>query len=175
MTEIEGPILLDTTVLVLLARGKEAARRVDERYRLRTRPEKPFLSIVTLGEMLAFARSRRWGDEKSRRLVEIAQELVVVDIRHKPILEGFAEVKTIAREQGRGIGDNDLWIAATARAIGACLLTTDRDFDFLDGKFLRREWIDPRGLAGPTRVSEPLSAYQQDPLPGEGGGSTGST
>ncbi|MGH7149813.1 MAG: type II toxin-antitoxin system VapC family toxin [Planctomycetota bacterium] len=166
MTEIEGPILLDTDILVHLARGKEPARRLDERYRLRTLREKPFLSIVTVGEMLAFARSSGWGEEKRERLAEIARELVIVDIRPGPIVEAFAELKTFAKEQGEAIGDNDLWIAATARAIGACLLTTDRDFDFLDGRFIRREWIDPRGLAGPTRVSEPLAAYPRDPLPG---------
>ncbi len=41
------------------------------------------------------------------------------------------------------MGKNDLWIAATANATGALLLTTDKDFDHLDGAFLNRVWIDP--------------------------------
>jgi predicted nucleic acid-binding protein len=36
-----------------------------------------------------------------------------------------------------------LWIAATAHATGARLLTTDHDFDHLDPTFLARDWIDP--------------------------------
>jgi tRNA(fMet)-specific endonuclease VapC len=41
---------------------------------------------------------------------------------------------------------NDLWIAATAAATGALLLTTDRDFDDLHPGSLRREWVDPESL-----------------------------
>ena len=44
---------------------------------------------------------------------------------------------------GQPIGKNDAWIAATASITGACLLTTDKDFDRLDSLFLTREWIDP--------------------------------
>jgi len=38
----------------------------------------------------------------------------------------------------------DLWIAATAHATGARLLTTDKDFDHLHPAFVQRDWIDPR-------------------------------
>jgi predicted nucleic acid-binding protein len=31
------------------------------------------------------------------------------------------------------MGENDLWIAATARALGATLVTRDQDFDNIDG------------------------------------------
>ena len=37
----------------------------------------------------------------------------------------------------RRMGKNDLWIAATAHASGATLLSTDRDFQQLDGVWLR--------------------------------------
>jgi len=43
----------------------------------------------------------------------------------------------------RTIGQNDLWIAAAAKATGATLLTTDRDFDHLDPTQLQRIHIDP--------------------------------
>jgi predicted nucleic acid-binding protein len=41
------------------------------------------------------------------------------------------------------LGDNDVWIAATASLADAVFLTTDRDFDPLHGIFLTREWVDP--------------------------------
>ena len=41
------------------------------------------------------------------------------------------------------MGDNDVWIAATAAAAGAYLLTTDKDFDHLHPTYVQREWIDP--------------------------------
>ncbi len=42
----------------------------------------------------------------------------------------------------RSMGKNDLWIAATAHASGAVLVTTDRDFDHLHGIWLNREFVD---------------------------------
>lgn len=41
------------------------------------------------------------------------------------------------------MGDNDLWIAATAKVTGALLLTTDKDFDHLYPVHLQRDWINP--------------------------------
>ena len=40
------------------------------------------------------------------------------------------------------MGKNDLWVAATAHAIGAILLSTDGDFDHLDGVWFRYERVD---------------------------------
>jgi predicted nucleic acid-binding protein len=37
---------------------------------------------------------------------------------------------------------NDLWIAATAVATGATLVTTDKDFDHLNGLWLERVLVD---------------------------------
>lgn len=43
-------ILLDTTVLVDLARGKKAGQTIDARYQLRQRKLRPLISVVTRGE-----------------------------------------------------------------------------------------------------------------------------
>jgi tRNA(fMet)-specific endonuclease VapC len=37
---------------------------------------------------------------------------------------------------------NDLWIAATAHASNAKLLTTDKDFEHLRGAWIDVDWID---------------------------------
>jgi len=47
------------------------------------------------------------------------------------------------------MGENDIWIAATAKVTGAVLLTTDKDFDHLHGKYLTRIWIDPKSKTNP--------------------------
>lgn len=47
------------------------------------------------------------------------------------------------------MGKNDVWIAATARITGTTLLTTDKDFDPLQGVWLDREWVDPRRKLSP--------------------------
>jgi predicted nucleic acid-binding protein len=42
------------------------------------------------------------------------------------------------------MGKNDIWIAATASVVNAILMTTDTDFDHLNGVFLSVVYIDPR-------------------------------
>jgi tRNA(fMet)-specific endonuclease VapC len=49
----------------------------------------------------------------------------------------------LSRQLGRPMGENDVWIAAAARATNTRLLTTDRDFDHLHPTMLQRDWIDP--------------------------------
>jgi tRNA(fMet)-specific endonuclease VapC len=44
----------------------------------------------------------------------------------------------------RPIGQNDIWIAATATSLDAWLMTTDNDFDHLSPKFLKKISIDPK-------------------------------
>jgi predicted nucleic acid-binding protein len=44
----------------------------------------------------------------------------------------------------RNMGKNDIWIAATASVLNATLVTTDADFDHLNGVFLTVAYIDPR-------------------------------
>ncbi|HBA86126.1 MAG TPA: hypothetical protein DCZ95_18740 [Verrucomicrobia bacterium] len=44
----------------------------------------------------------------------------------------------------RSMGDHDIWIAATASVLKATLLTTDHDFDHLDGHFCEVIYIDPQ-------------------------------
>jgi predicted nucleic acid-binding protein len=45
----------------------------------------------------------------------------------------YARIKASRRQQGRPLGDNDLWIAATALALDATLVTRDRDFSGIEG------------------------------------------
>jgi len=42
----------------------------------------------------------------------------------------------------RNMGKNDLWIAATAHVSNAILLTTDRDFDHLNGVYFEAAKIE---------------------------------
>ncbi|MGI9065443.1 MAG: hypothetical protein ACR2HX_03440 [Pyrinomonadaceae bacterium] len=45
-------------------------------------------------------------------------------------------------QTARVMGKNDLWIAATTSVLKAKLLTTDNDFDHLDGVFFEVAFID---------------------------------
>ena len=140
-------VLLDTNILIHLARGGVAARWLESEYALGARRATPLISTVTLGEMMAFAMKAGWGAARQARLKEIAEHLVVVDISREPVLRAYAEFDAELTRAGTRMGQqNDLWIAATAAATGAVVLTTDKDVDVLHPTHIRREWVDPHSL-----------------------------
>jgi len=136
-------LLLDTNILIQLVRENRTGRVIDFRYQLRSRPEKPLISIVTVGEGLAFSKRLSWGAAKIAALEELFEDFVIVDLSDE-ILELYAHLDTYLVRTGNPIQQNDIWIAATAIASGAHLLTTDKDFDPLYPAYLDRTWIDPQ-------------------------------
>jgi tRNA(fMet)-specific endonuclease VapC len=140
---VPGAILLDTNVVLHVVRGSEVATRIDAAVRLRSRAERALISVVTIGEALAFARRRGWGDSKTARLEELVRELVVVDINNATVLRRYAEMHEYLVKIGRSVGDNDIWIAACAAAASAVLITTDRDFDALNGVHVTCLYFEP--------------------------------
>ena len=144
MTSDGRLLLLDTSVILHLLRGKATGLAIDAAYGLRKRPDRPLVSVISVGEILSFAAQRGWGTGKVDQLKKLVGELVVVDVRSESVLQCYATVDSFLVSNGRRIGDNDTWIAATAAATGAALLTTDKDFDPLDGHLITRIWFDPQ-------------------------------
>jgi tRNA(fMet)-specific endonuclease VapC len=136
-------LLLDTSVILHLLRGKATGLAIDAAYGLRNRPERPLVSVVSVGELLSFAAQRGWGTGKVDQLKKLVEELVVIDVRSQTVLQHYAAIDSFLVKTGRKVGDNDTWIAATSAATGAILLTTDKDFDPLDGHLITRIWFDP--------------------------------
>lgn len=135
------PVLLDTSVLVHLIRGNSIGHWID--HSLLEPLEAPLISTVTLGETLALARKWDWGPQKVQRFEDLIKKYVVVGIGSEDVLSSYAEVDYVLRRMGRPIQQNDMWIAATAIASEAHLLTADKDFDPLYPRYLRRTWINP--------------------------------
>ena len=138
-----GLLLLDTSIVLHLVRGRATGEALDRSFGLRTRSDRPLISIISVGELLAFAEQRSWGSAKVDRLKELVQELIVVDVRNRSVMDRYAEIDTYMVRHGHVVGDNDVWIAATASAAGSVLLTTDRDFDPMHERFLTRIYFDP--------------------------------
>ena len=77
-------------------------------------------------------------------LRELLGDLAVVGLRHRLVLEGYAEIYSFLRRSGKLIGQNDMWIAACAGAASAYLATTDKDFDRPHDRFVSVERIDSK-------------------------------
>ena len=131
--------LLDTSVLLHWVRGSKVAVVVDGQFQLRTANFRPLICEVSLGEIEAFARTAKWGEEKRSKLKELKKELIAVDISDSRVIDAYADLSSMARSSGWSIfnGKNDLWVGAATRVTGATLLTTDKDFlPLRDGKHL---------------------------------------
>jgi tRNA(fMet)-specific endonuclease VapC len=113
---------------------------------LLSRADQALVSIVSIGEVRAIALRLGWGQARRKRLDEILDRVLIVPLDFSGVVEAYARIDAHCRSIGRPIGENDTWIAATAHATEARLLTTDRDFDHLAPTFLSRDWIDPEAF-----------------------------
>lgn len=146
--------LLDTNMLLGFTRRAAWAQWAYETYDLGNESTMVFTSVICRGELLALAEKNGWGSKKRESLVEVLNRFPTVDLNKDPILNHYAELDTWTH--GRSVVDslrpvppkpavsmkqNDLWIAATVVATGAKLITTDKDFDHLDGIWLDRIFV----------------------------------
>lgn len=156
MTANGALIVLDTNVLVHLARQDAIGGTIDKDHGLTSRPERPLISIVTVGEIRSLAEQWHWGERKRHILNSVLSQLVVVRLAQGEITLRYAELDFHNRKvakPARPIGENDTWIAATAMATGGTLITTDSDFDHLAPHFFGLVRVDSK--TGSTILTRP--------------------
>ena len=143
---MSGPYLLDTNVVLALVRGKALGAFIDSTFGLRAAKCRPAISVVTHGEVRVLASRNGWGEAKLTALQGALDALVTVDVNVAEVIDAYVEIDLSSQQHpsgARNMGKNDLWIAACAKASGATLLTTDKDFDHLHPDLLPVKYIDP--------------------------------
>lgn len=141
----DATVLLDTNVLVELIRNRGAGRRINNELALSERPERPVISVVTVGELRAAALKFDWGAKKRTALDVLVRQLVIIDIRADAVLTKYAEINQYSEREvkpARPLGQNDMWIAACAATYDAVLVTSDNDFDHLTPRYIQRIKVD---------------------------------
>ncbi len=137
--------LLDTNILVHYIRKDSTAAEVDASFRPFSPDNQAIVSIVTFGEIKSFAIQSGWGATKLAVLDKLLATVLRADLT-LDIVERFAEIDAFSQNQlpgkplgrtPRNMGKNDLWIAATASVLDLKLLSTDADFDHLNGVFFK--------------------------------------
>ncbi len=103
----------------------------------------PIISIVSAAELRVLALQNDWGAYKVRMMESLLAYLLVVPIPYKTSVDAYVEIDDHSRRLGVKMGKNDLWIAATAHAENAVILTTDKDFAHLPQSFVQHRYIDP--------------------------------
>lgn len=141
--------ILDTNILIHYIRKDKIAERLDATLRPFAAGNRPVVPIVVFGEMKSIAMQNGWGARKLALLDELLLKVLRADITIE-IVERYAEIDAFSQGKlsnrplgttARNMGKNDLWIAATASVLNTQLLTTDPDFDHLDGVFLKVERV----------------------------------
>ena len=93
------------------------------------------MSTVSRGELLYGIKRLPDGRRRSELLQRSAPFLD--DLPPEPVTAAvagrYSDLKVAQERSGRVIAENDLWIAATALALGATLVTRDGDFDGIEG------------------------------------------
>ncbi len=140
--------VLDTGILLHLAKATPLAKDIIIQEGIFNEGSTLMICVVSLGEILALTQKAKipWGAKQIEAMVKVIETLVVIDIRKsaKPLIDAYVEIDCWSQNQlpqkKRGLsttmGKNDLWIAATAHYLKAALVTTDKDFDHLEGEYI---------------------------------------
>lgn len=136
--------VLDTNIIIHYIRKDEFAKNLDANVRPFDTGNLPVVPIVVFGELKSIAIQNNWGEKKLTLLDDLLFKVLRADITLE-IVSRYAEIDAFSQNKlanqplnltARNMGKNDLWIAATASVLNSYLLTTDPDFNHLNGVFL---------------------------------------
>ena len=143
--------LLDTNIVLTYARNTEVTKKLEAKLKLLSGDHRLIISIVSVGELKAFMKKNKWGNKKISQLERLVDKFMVADINVEEIIERYAEIDAFSQGKlenrkskftARNMGKNDLWIAATASYLDVEFITTDKDFEHLNGEYLIVNQID---------------------------------
>jgi len=130
--------LLDTNICICIRRRRPPA--VLARFR-QLQPGEAVLSVITYGELVYGAQKSQFREKARRQLAELAGLLPVMEL---PMGAGefYGSIRATLAAEGDMIGNNDLWIAAHAKAAGLVLVTNnEREFRRIEGLEIQN-WAD---------------------------------
>ncbi len=144
--------LLDTNVVIIYSKDNDLSRKIEQKYRLFAKENNLAISIVTVAEINSLVHQLRIGKARKANLDRMLNKIYQVDISSVDILQKYEEIDAFSQckhkeikspfSTPRNMGKNDLWIAATASALGVPLVTTDKDFMHLDKMFVDVVYVD---------------------------------
>ena len=124
--------LLDTNAISDLMRDHP---QVEAHLASVTAPHQVVICSIVRGE-IRYGIERLPNSKRRRGLEARAAQLFAV-LPCEPVPEAagdyYASVKLSRQQKGLALDENDLWIAATALAIGATLVSRDSDFQQIGG------------------------------------------
>lgn len=143
-------IVIDTCVFIHIVRDTITGKKCINALEAFDESANIIISVVTKAELESFIAQSKWGSTKIEKLNKILSEITYIDISNSDtalinsytVIDAYSKRKisdmngNLLRGSARKMGKNDLWIAATAHALGIPLMTTDSDFDHLNSTHL---------------------------------------
>jgi len=136
--------VIDTNIILHYVRGSRLYQQIESEHQLSA--SEILVSVVSVAEIKGFLQRNNYSEAKLQKFENIFAKTLIIDISNEDeqLLEAFATLHNYSKnlhptlKLGRsvGIGQNDLWIAATTWVAKADLITTDSDFDPLHSRFL---------------------------------------
>ncbi len=136
--------VFDTNILLFYIRESPISKEIDSSYNPFGVGNTPILPVVSVGEIKSIALRHDWGKKKITRLKELMSLFVIADVNSEDVWESYAEIDAYSQGKlknkplpfsARNMGKNDLWIAAITAVTSSKIITSDNDFDHLDGVY----------------------------------------
>ena len=118
--------LLDTNICIYIS--KYQPPQVKQKFLQHTMAELN-ISIVTLGE-LYFGAQKSQAKDKALKVIRQLAKTVQIAHLDQNVATHYADIRYQLQQQGNIIGNNDLWLAAHARA-NNWIMVTNNEKEFL--------------------------------------------
>ncbi|MCA6389825.1 MAG: type II toxin-antitoxin system VapC family toxin [Cytophagales bacterium] len=147
--------ILDTNILIAYLKANPLFTKVSEDNNLNDEDAFIMISSISKGELLSLAMQNNWGERRVNILNKLLSEVVIIDVAGNDdnLLNAYAEIDAFSLQRhptkklsgsAKPMGKNDMWIAATAFATNATLLTADGKFMHLDKEFINIKFYHPK-------------------------------
>jgi tRNA(fMet)-specific endonuclease VapC len=127
---MDARFLLDTNICIHIRRRRPPT--VLARFQ-QLQPGEAVLSVITYGELVYGAEKSQFREQARKQLAELAGLLPIMALPSRAG-EFYGSIRASLETKGEVIGNNDLWIAAHAKAARLVLVTSnEREFRRIQG------------------------------------------
>jgi tRNA(fMet)-specific endonuclease VapC len=135
---MDARFLLDTNICIHIRRRRPPT--VLARFQ-QLQPGEAVLSVITYGELVYGAEKSQFREQARKQLAELAGLLPIMALPSRAG-EFYGSIRASLETKGEVIGNNDLWIAAHAKAAQLVLVTSnEREFRRIHGLEIQN-WAD---------------------------------
>ena len=135
---MDARFLLDTNICIYIRRRRPP--RLQARFE-RLKIGEAVLSVITYGELIYGVEKSQFREQATKQLAELAGLVPIMELPPQAG-EFYGAIRASLEARGEIIGNNDLWIAAHAKAAGLTLITNnEHEFRRVQGLKIQN-WVE---------------------------------